>query len=175
MRAYDREVLVRDVAWGSDSYHLFFKHHLYICQASEIAEPLFFAPCFSGPVDRVHKGIHYFSRVYHRSAFRLDNVGTVKRGLGEAADTIQKKVDLLKSRKTTAEEVKYLEALPGLWKDGARRARARTASKGEHAIFFLGAPLRLPKPLQKKGYMIPLGFSMSLEQLMKGGEARFEC
>jgi len=42
-------------------------------------------------------------------------------------------------------------------------------------VFFLGTAIPLPRPVYKKGYMIPVGFSMSLEQLMKGNEAIFKC
>jgi hypothetical protein len=173
MQAYNREVLVRDVEWESASSRLFFTGCLYICQAAEKTEPLFFAPCFSGPVPSVHKGIHYFSRVYYRTTFSIQDRAVAKQALDEARLVIQAKIEVLKNRKTTADEISCLKSLPGEWERGLRSVRQRI-KRGEHAIFFLGEPIPLPRPLRKEGKMIPVGFNMSLEQLMKGN-AVFKC
>ena len=175
MQAYDREVLVRDVKWGSESFDLFFRHRLYICQASEIAEPLFFAPCFSGDVERIHKGIHYFSRVYFRFCFALRDLNARRQAIHEAERVIDEKVRSWKNRKTMASEVKYLKELPCLWHRGLNTIQSRVPKGEERAVFFLGDPIPLPKPVFKKGKMIPLGFSVSLEQLMNGSESYFRC
>ena len=175
MQAYDREVLVRDVKWGTSSFDMFFKHLLYECQASEIAEPLFFAPCFSGNVLRVHKGIHYFSRVYYKATFSFADQNATRQSLAKAEAVIKDKVGALRHKKTTAREIAYLESLPPRWKKGIK-LRVRMVKKGDrHAVFFLGEPIPLPRPVFKDGKMIPLGFSMSLEQLMNGSETTFRC
>ncbi len=176
MQAYDREVLVRDVGWGSDSLNSFFKHRVYICQASEMAEPLFFAPCISGDAEKIHKGIHYFSRVYCKVTFLPADRDAARESLAEAKGVIDSKVEGLKHRKTTAEEVKYLRSLPAKWAAGLKaKARQKVSKTKEHAVFFLGDPIPLPKPVAKRGLMVPLGFSVSLERLMNGNEAFFKC
>ena len=174
MQAYNREVLVRDMKHGSPSYDLFFTGGLYTCQPTEKAEPLFFAPCFSGQATDVHKGIHYFSRVYYRTTLALQDREAAKQALEKADSVIQTKIKTLEKRKTTAGEIDYLKRLPRIWERGLRSVRHRVR-RGEHAIFFLGEPIPLPRPVRKKGKMIPLGFSMSLEQLMKGSEPSFNC
>jgi hypothetical protein len=172
MQAYNREVLVRDLKCNSPSYDLFFAGGLYTCQPNEKTEPLFFAPCFSGPVRDVHKGIHYFSRVYYKTTVALQDREASKQALEKANVVIQTKIQALSKRKTTADEIKYLMSLPIIWERGLRSVRHK---RGEHAIFFLGEPIPMPRPVHKVGKMIPLGFSMSLEKLMKGNEAFFKC
>jgi len=172
MQSYDREVLVRDMRWGKESTKLFFDGNMYICQASERTEPLFFAPCFTSAPARVHNGIHYFSRVYYRTAFPPGDRKAAEQALDEATAAIKAKADMIRTRKTATDEVQYLERLPETWTRGLRMLH----KKGdEHAVFFLGTAIPLPRPVYKKGYMIPVGFSMSLEQLMKGNEAIFKC
>ncbi len=172
MQSYDREVLVRDVTWGSGSFDSFFKHRLYRCKVKEIAEPLFFAPCFAGNVERIHKGIHYFSRVYYRTTFAFGDRNAVREALDEANSVIENKVKVLKNKKSGKDEIEYLKSLHALWTKGVSACKDL---KQEHAVFFLGDPIPLPKPVFKKGFMIPSGFSMSLEQLMNGREAQFKC
>jgi hypothetical protein len=172
MQSYDREVLVRDMRWGMESTKLFFDGNMYICQAWERTEPLFFAPCFANAPARVHNGIHYFSRVYYRTAFPPGDRRAAEQALAEAAAAIKAKADMIRNRKGGAAEVQYLESLPSTWARGLRMLRKKSE---EHAVFFLGTAIPLPRPVYKKGYMIPLGFSMSLEQLMKGNEAVFKC
>jgi hypothetical protein len=175
MQTYNREVLVRDLRYGSASYDLFFTGGLYICQPTEKAEPLFFAPCFSGQVTDVHKGIHYFSRVYYRTTFAIQDEQAAKQALEDAKVVIQTKIRALEKRKTTTDEIDYMKKLPAIWDHGVRCVRRRERP-GERTVFFLGEPIPLPRPVHKMGKMIPLGFSISLEQLMKGGrEAVFKC
>jgi len=177
MQSYDREVLVRDVTWLQPSFHRFFRHNLYTCQASEISEPLFFAPCFSGDADPIHKGIHYFARVYCKDTLTFRDADQVAEALAAAQKAINDKVDVLAGRKGAAEEVAYLKSLPAKWRSGMNAASQdpEMRDEDEWAVFFLGAPMPLPRPLFKKGFMIPLGFSMSIEHLINGTEATFKC
>ena len=172
MQSYDREVLVRDMRWGTESTELFFDGNIYICQPSERTEPLFFAPCFTNAPARVHNGIHYFSRVYYRTAFPRRDRKAAKQALAEASAAIIAKANMIRKRKTAKDEVRYLESLPETWERGLRMLHK---PGDQHAVFFLGTPIPLPRPVYKKGRMIPVGFSMSLEQLMKGNDAVFNC
>ena len=79
---------------------------------------------------------------------------------------------MLKNKKSGKDEIEYLKSLHALWTKGVSACKDL---KQEHAVFFLGDPIPLPKPVFKKGFMIPSGFSMSLEQLMNGREAQFKC
>ena len=161
---------VRDLKRDSESESLFFDCNIYVCQATEKAEPLFFAPCFTGAAVRVYNGIHYFSRVYYRTVSSFHDHEAAKEIFEAAKTVIAKKTESRKKRKGAQEEVKYLEELPGKWSNGLRKLRKNT---DELAAFFLGDPIPLPRPVKKNGFMIPIGFSMSLEQLMK--EATSQC
>jgi hypothetical protein len=176
MQVYDREVLVRDVKWGERSFELFFRHCLYNCQASEVAEPLFFAPCFSGKAEPIVKGVHYFSRVYYKSTFAFGDRRAAEDALGEAEGVIRKKLDVLSRKRRAADQIKYLTELPQFWKKGVETMLRWKVDRGEqHAVFFLGKPMPLPRPVFKRGKMIPVGFSMTLEQLISGTQAEFKC
>ena len=176
MQTYDREVLVRDVGWNSYSFLLYLRHHMYACQITETAEPLFFAPCFSGEAEPALKGIHYVSRVYCRSAVVPADRDTLKDALDQAQAVVRKKTETLAGKKTAKEQVAYLRGLPQHWKRGLKNIRATKKPRSEElAVFFLGQPMPLPRPVFKKGKMVPVGFSLSLEQLMKGTDAVFRC
>lgn len=174
MQSYNREVLVRDLNCDHASFPLFTEFDMYACQPEEIAEPLFFAPCFTNASTDLGNGIHYVSRVYCRTLASLKDAEDVERALGEAVQVVRDKVKTLKGRKTAHEQVRYLESLPAKWKRGCRYAR-KHRRRDTHAVFFLGNPIRLPVPLAKRGKMVPIGFSMTMEQLMSAEPAVFNC
>jgi hypothetical protein len=174
MQSYDREVLVRDLKFRSRSYELFLEHNLYICQESERAEPLFFAPCFTGADVRVNNGIHYVGRVYYRHVIPFKEQDVVSEGLRAAKALVERQVAPLKKRKGAKDQVEYLDGLPAKWRKGFSLL-ARTKHRDTNAVFFLGDPIRLPVPLKKQGKMVPVGFSMTLERLMSADPGTFQC
>jgi hypothetical protein len=174
MQHYDREVLIRDLNTTWHSYDLYFDYNLYACQASESAEPLFFAPCFTGEDRRLHNGIHYFSRVYYRAVFSKNDDEGIAEALASAKDAIDRKISAMEHRKGAIKEIAYLRDLPVKWRQGLRSLRTKKR-RDTNAFFFLGNPIRLAQPLQKQGKMVPIGFSMSLEHLMTSEAASFKC
>jgi len=149
---------------------------MYACQITETAEPLFFAPCFSGEAEPSLKGIHYISRVYCRSAVVPADTETLSEALAQAQAVVRQKTETLAYRKTTKEQVAYLRGLVQHWKRVLKSTQAPKKPRSEeYAVFFLGEPIPLPRPVFKKGKMVPVGFSLSLEQLMKGAKAVFYC
>ena len=78
----------------------------------------------------------------------------------------------LSRNKGSRREVEYLKELPEKWQSGLRYIR-KFKKKEDNAIFFLGNPIRMATPVYKKGLMVPLGFSMSLESLMSLEKAIF--
>ncbi len=91
-----------------------------------------------------------------------------------AQEIIQRKIDNMAHRKRANEETAYLKGLPRKWEPGVRLVRKHWRKKSV-ALFFLGDPIRVPNPMKKQGFMVPLGFSMTLEQLMTAGRASFRC
>jgi hypothetical protein len=174
MQHYDREVLIRDVNVNNRSYDVYFDGNIYSCQPRENAEPLFFAPCFTGSDRRIEDGIHYFSRVYFRGVVVKRNARAIAEVLERATEVIDDKTDALAHRKRAKGEVSYLKSLPLKWRKGLRDMPANKHGAGR-VIFFLGNPIRLPQPLRKDGKMIPIGFSMTIEHLMTSDAAWFEC
>lgn len=174
MQSYNREVLVRDVNCRHASYPLFMEHNMYACQPDELAEPLFFAPCFTSAPTTLGNGIHYVSRVYFRAVVSLKDPDGVQRALDEAVEVVRNKAEPLRSRKGAVEQVHYLDSLPPRWSRGWRYLRKR-GWRETGVLFFLGNAIRLPVPLKKRGSMIPKGFSMTMEQLMSAGPGVFRC
>jgi hypothetical protein len=173
MQSYDREVLIRDLNVTYTSYQLYLDNNLYRCQTNESAEPLFFAPCITGAVSEANMGIQHFSRVYYREVVKMKDLDSIEVALEAARQIITKKIDRLEGKKTTQEQIAYLRSLPGKWKQGFKIARKD--DKATQTVFFLGDPIRMPSALRKKGKMVPIGFSLSLEQLMSKGEGTFRC
>jgi hypothetical protein len=174
MRSYDREVLIRDLKIPHPSYELFLDHNIYACQPKERSEPLFFAPCFVGAKNRRANGIHYVSRVYCRSVVDIGKAETVTAALDEAKDAVARIAKPLRARKTARDQLEYLDGLPHKWSRGVSVLREK-GWRDQTAVFFLGDPMRLPVPLAKKGSMVPVGFSMTLEQLMSARPGVFNC
>jgi len=174
MRSYDREVLIRDLKIAHASHELFLDHNIYACQTKERSEPLFFAPCFVGAKNRRTNGIHYVSRVYCRSVVDIRKPDTLKAALGEAKGAVARIAKPLRAKKTAREQLEYLDGLPQKWSRGVGVLREK-GWRDQTAVFFLGDPMRLPVPLAKKGSMVPVGFSMTLEQLMSARPGAFNC
>jgi hypothetical protein len=174
MQSYNREVLVRDLNCKHSSFPLFMEFDMYGCQAKESAEPLFFAPCFTNASTVLGNGIHYVSRVYFRTVVSPKDADGVERVLEDAVQIVRAKVDPLKAKKGANQQVHYLESLPAKWNHGCRHLR-RHGSSETSALFFLGNPMRLPIPLKKHGLMVPIGFSMTMEQLMSAEPGVFYC
>jgi hypothetical protein len=174
MRSYDREVLVRDLTSESLSYELFLERDMYVCQADERAEPLFFAPCFTKAAIGANNGIHYVSRVYYKTIVRLKDRSAGQEALRHATEIVDRTIKPLRSRKGAGRQVRYLRALPAKWARGLRSLAAHRGGEAR-AVFFLGDPMRLPLPLKKRGYMVPKGFSMTVEQLMSAEPGLFNC
>ncbi len=174
MQSYNREVLVRDLNCKHSSFPLFMEFDMYGCQARESAEPLFFAPCFTDSNTAIGNGIHYVSRVYFRTVASPKETDSVERALEDAVQIVRANVDPLKARKGASQQVHYLESLPAKWKRGCRHLRKHGSSETS-ALFFLGDPMRLPVPLKKRGSMVPIGFSMTMEQLMSAEPGVFYC
>jgi hypothetical protein len=174
MRSYDREVLIRDLQTTHGSYELFLDENIYRCQIRERAEPLFFAPCFTGAKNPRANGIHYVSRVYCRSIVRLRSDESIQAALREAAEAVGRIAKPLRGRKTAQEQLEYLDGLRQKWRRGLASPRAKT-KEDQNVVFFLGDPIRLPVPLAKKGSMVPPGFSMTMEQLMSARPGVFNC
>lgn len=176
MRSYDREVLIRDLKTTPGSYELYLDDNIYRCQTRERAEPLFFAPCFTGAKNRRANGIHYVSRVYCRSVVKLRSADSMREALAEATEAVARLAKPLRGRKTATAhaQLEYLDGLPQKWRRGLASDRARTKDD-QNVVFFLGDPIRLPVPLAKKGSMVPPGFSMTLEQVMSAKPGVFNC
>ncbi len=174
MRSYDREVLIRDLKVPHPSYELFLDHNIYACQTKERSEPLFFAPCFVGATNRRANGIHYVSRVYCRCVVDLGKPGTLKAAVQEAKDAVARIAKPLRTKKTTRDQLEYLDGLPQKWSRGVGVLREK-GWRNETAVFFLGDPMRLPVPLAKKGSQVSVGFSMTMEQLMSARPGTFHC
>jgi hypothetical protein len=174
MRSYDREVLIRDVRTEHASAWLFLDLNIYACQVRERSEPLFFAPCVTGAKNSRANGIHYVSRVYCRSLIDLRRAETLKAALGEAKEAVSRISRPLRTRKTARDQYEYLDSLPRKWLRGVAALRDE-GWRGPTAVYFLGDPMRLPVPLAKKGSMVPIGFSMTLEQLMSARPGTFSC
>jgi len=174
MRSYDREVLIRDLKIPHPSHELFLDHNIYACQTKERSEPLFFAPSFVGAKNRRANGIHYVSRVYCRSVVDIRKPETLKAAVDEAKDAVARIAKPLRARKTARDQLEYLDGLPHKWSRGVGVLREK-GWRDQTAVFFLGDPMRLPVPLAKKGSMVPVGFSMTLEQLMSARPGTFNC
>lgn len=174
MRSYDREVLIRDLKIAHTSHQLFLDHNIYACQTRERSEPLFFAPCFTGAKNRSSNGIHYVSRVYSRSLVYIRKAETLKTALEEAKEAVGRIAKALRTKKTARDQLEYLDGLPQKWSKGFRVLHEK-GWRDQTAVFFLGDPMRLPVPLAKKGSMVPIGFSMTLEQLMSARPGTFNC
>jgi hypothetical protein len=174
MQSYNREVLVRDLNCKRTSFPLFMEFDMYACQPEESAEPLFFAPCFTNANTVIGNGIHYVSRVYFRTVVAFGDVKSVERAFESALQLVRDKADPLKVRKGAGQQVDYLKSLPEKWEQGLKHIR-RHESRETNALFFLGDPMRLPIPLKKQGFMVPIGFSMTLEQLMSSESGVFKC
>lgn len=174
VQSYNREVLVRDLNCEHWSLPLFMEHNMYASQPIESAEPLFFAPCFTSATTALGNGIHYVSRVYFRTVVSLKDVDGVERALEDAVQVVRGKAALLKARKRADQQVRYLNSLPAKWRRGLRDLRTHQGRKTS-ALFFLGDPIRLPVPLKKHGRMVPIGFSMTMEQLMSAEPGAFNC
>ena len=174
MRSYDREVLIRDMDTDEPSYQLFLDYNLYACQTEEISEPLFFAPCFTKKKNKATSGIHYVSRVYSRSVIAVKKQDEVQAALEDAREAVERIASPLRKRKRASDQVAYLDGLRGKWGRGLRFLR-ENHWRPQTAVFFLGDPLRLPLPLAKSGSQIPIGFSMTMEQLMSAKPGTFNC
>jgi len=174
MRSYDREVLIRDMDTDETSYQLFLDYNLYACQTEEISEPLFFAPCFTKKKNKATSGIHYVSRVYSRSVIAVKNQHDVRAALEEARKAVERIASPLRRRKRASDQVDYLNGLHRKWGRGLRFL-LENHWRPKTAVFFLGDPLRLPLPLAKSGSQIPIGFSMTMEQLMSAKPGTFNC
>lgn len=174
MQSYNREVLVRDLNCEHHSFPLFMEFDMYACQPEEIAEPLFFAPCFTSASTGLGNGIHYVSRVYFRAVVTPKDADRVERALEEAVQVVRDKTEPLKARKGARQQVRYLGSLPDKWKSGCKHLR-KHAWRETSALFFLGNPMRLPVPLRKQGKQVPIGFSMTMEQLMSAEPGAFNC
>ncbi len=174
MRSYDREVLIRDVKFPDPSHELFLDYNIYACQTKERSEPLFFAPCFVRARNRRMNGIHYVSRVYCRSVVNIGKAQTLKAALDEAREAVARIAKPLRTKKTARDQLEYLDGLPKKWSRGVGGLREK-GWRDHTAVFFLGDPMRLPVPLAKKGAMVPIGFSMTLEQLMSARPGVFNC
>lgn len=174
MRSYDREVLIRDMDTDEPSYQLFLDYNLYACQTEEISEPLFFAPCFTKKKNKATSGIHYVSRVYSRSVIAVKKQDEVQAALEDAREAVERIASPLRKRKRATDQVDYLDGLRGKWGRGLRFLR-ENHWRPQTAVFFLGDPLRLPLPLEKSGSQIPIGFSMTMEQLMSAKPGVFNC
>jgi hypothetical protein len=174
MQSYNREVLVRDLSFEHASFRLFMDFDMYTCQPNEIAEPLFFAPCFTSARTRAGNGIHYVSRVYFRKVVALKNQEAVAGALEDAERVVAEKASALEGRKRARQQVSYLESLPVKWRAGWRYLR-KEGWRDTSAVFFLGDPMRLPMPLKKQGKQVPIGFSMTMEQLMSAEPGTFLC
>jgi len=173
MLTYDREVLVRDVNSKDKSYRLYYEHDMYATQASEKGEPIFFAPCFTHSHLKIHNGIQCFSRVYYRGLVaRIESLSERERVLSEATSALDVLLRAkLKGRRWAEKSLDSLERLPKKWKTGLRVQRR--GETGPLALYFLGDPIRLPVPLKKQGFMIPRGFSLTVEHLMTA--KAFKC
>ncbi|UCC84311.1 MAG: hypothetical protein JSW46_05110, partial [Gemmatimonadota bacterium] len=118
--------------------------------------------------------IHYVSRVYFRTVASLKDADNVERALADAVKVIRHKVSALKKKKGADEQIRYLESLPAKWQRGCKYQR-KNRKRDTTALFFLGDPIRLPVPMRKRGTMIPIGFSMTMEQLMSAEPGEFKC
>lgn len=174
MRSYDREVLIRDLKIAHTSYELFLDHNLYACQLTERSEPLFFAPCFVGAKNRRANGIQYVSRVYYRANVNLSSDDSIRDALLEARETVDRISKPLRHRKTAEQQRAYLGELPKKWRRGFDVLEMKKW-RDESAVYFLGDPIRLAIPLAKQGSMVPLGFSMTMEQVMSAQPGVFRC
>lgn len=171
MQSYDREVGIRDVRYGSQYYRWFMESNLACSQPTDKTEPLFYAPCFSRAPYRHLGGIHYFGRIYYRGVLVRGRLGNRQTLLDDAKAVINATVARLKSRKTAQAQRAYLESLPKKWAQGLRRL-ASSGSRGSVTVWFLGDPIRLPRPLRKIGRQIPPGFSMTLESILSSDTFR---
>lgn len=174
MQSYDREVLIRDLNSQSSGYELFLERDMYVCQVKERAEPLFFAPCFVNAAIGANNGIHYVSRVYYKTVVRLKDRSAVQEALRHATEIVDRTIKPLRRRKGARRQVEYLRALPDKWARGLK-SLAADRRRETNAVLFLGDPMRLPLPLKKHGYMVPMGFSMTMEQLMSAEPGSFNC
>ncbi len=172
MQSYNREVLVRDLNYAHPSYQLYLDHDIYACQKEEIAEPLFFAPCFSQADTALGNGIHYVSRVYFRTVVSFKDRAGVRSALERATAVVRKNLEALEGRKGAQAQTKYLKNLPRKWSAGVRRL-LKERWRDTNALYFLGDPMRLPVPLRKRGKQVSIGFSMTMEQLMSVIEPGF--
>jgi predicted ATPase len=106
-------------------------------------------------------GKSYFGRIYFRGVLVRGRRGNRQTLLDDAEAVINSAIARLKSRKTAQEQRAYFENLPKKWAQGLRRI-ASSRGKAPIAVWFLGDPIRLPRPLSKIGRRIPPGFSMTL-------------
>ena len=172
MQSYDREVAVRDVGYDSQYYKWFMESSLACSQPSDKTEPLFYAPCFSSAPYRHLGGSHYFGRVYFRGVLVRGKQGNRSIPLADAQAVIDAAVARLRQRKTAHDQREYLAGLPSKWAQGLRQI-VSSETRGAVAVWFLGDPIRLPRPLVKIGRQIPPGFSMTLESILSSD--RFRC
>jgi len=112
LNARDLRERVRDLNVDNRSYAVYFDGNIYSCQARENAEPLFFAPCFTGSDRKLEDGIHYFSRVYFRGVIAKKDRRVLAETLQRATEVIDEKVGVLARRKTTKRAIEYLTSLP---------------------------------------------------------------
>jgi hypothetical protein len=174
MQSYDREVAIRDVRFGGPYHRWFMECNLACTQPSDKTEPLFYAPCFTRAKYRHLDGIHYFGRIYHRGLLVRGQRGNRQTLLEEARAVITSKLARLKSKKTRESERAYLQSLPKKWDRGLRQI---ASSRGGRSltVWFLGDPIRLPRPLRKIGRQIPRGFAMPLEWILSSEAGTFRC
>jgi hypothetical protein len=100
---------------------------------------------------------------------------SINSALAGARRLIEEKTKALGFKKTAAEQIDFLKKQPAKWETGLKPNHLRYwTGTTPRSIFFLGDPIRVPVPVRKRGSMVPIGFSMTLEQLLGGGLSIFQ-